>query len=281
MIAGLDVETSFAWEVLAEKKLYKFRGIASDEQKGRLKEIVVGHRIRFSRLSKLNDPVEGKPMFVLGDWESQDYRQHFEKWVLSLQSQTRDKREKEKFVAWLKTLSKADHEGFIQEIVKGNQARIEARWRILSLSANPSHELLWSHYANGHRGVALVFDASDGEFGSAIKLTYVEELVPMDITDENEASNFRTSLLTKRAAWAYEDEYRCVAADTGDPFLQLHQQFLSFEPRRLLGIIFGANLSHADKDEIVNWSRERPVPLTFWQATISINGSVVVSPYAP
>lgn len=62
---------------------------------------------------------------------------------------------------------------------------------------------------------------------------------------------------------------------------RLNEQFLSFDPRRLLGVIFGVNTPTIDKQIIIGWSGERSVPLEFWQAAISVNGSVVVAPYDP
>ena len=35
-------------------------------------------------------------------------------------------------------------------------------FRIASLSATPTNFLLWSHYADGHKGVAIEVDIPDG-----------------------------------------------------------------------------------------------------------------------
>jgi len=59
--------------------------------------------------------------------------------------------------------------------------------------------------------VALVFDAAGGEFGLAFKVHYVEERVPVDITSQNLAAVLNATLLTKRTAWTYEQEFRCIA----------------------------------------------------------------------
>ncbi len=281
MAGDLSDEIPLARTVLAEKRLYKFRSLASAEQKDWVKDIVLGNRIRFSRPSELNDPIEGKPIFCLGDCESKNYRDQFEEWVWNTQHHVKDRPPKQVFMAWLRKLSKKDHEGYIEEIVKENQAAIEARWRILSFSANPVHDLLWSHYADSHRGVALVFDASGGEFGIAFKVEYVAERTPLEISTQDGVSILRAAALTKRAAWAYEDEYRCLASEHGDQTLNLHEQFLTFDPCRLLGVILGANCAQSDKEAIIGWSKKRPVPLTIFQAAISINGSVMVAPYAP
>ncbi len=276
-----NTEIALAMTTLAEKRLYKFRSLADEIQKARVKDILVANRIRFSRPSELNDPTEGRPIFCLGNWKSQAYRQQFRNWVWLTLQQEEKKTPRNLFLNWFKTLSKEDHEKILQQAVSNNQANIRNNSLILSLSANPSQELLWSHYSDSHRGIALVFDASSGgEFGAALKVTYVQERIPFEIPHQDNNAILQASILTKRSAWAYEEEYRCIGGSLGMDF-RLNEQFLSFDPRRLLGVIFGVNTPTIDKQIIIGWSGERSVPLEFWQAAISVNGSVVVAPYDP
>lgn len=264
-----------AFEALEDKKLYKFRSIATAQDKARLRDIMLAHRIRFSRLSELNDPLEGKLDLTLGDWTSPAYRGRFESWAIGLH-RFRNGRSRRLFNAEVKAFTAADHESFVREIAEGNQRALEARWRVLSLSATPVHELLWSHYADGHRGVALVLNASQEHFGCALPVTYVGQLAAMDITDEDPEENFRNSLLTKKSAWSYEQEFRCVAAGKGDPFLPLWDQFLSFEPTALSGVIFGAKCSPEDQQLVMDWAGRRGMQLTFKNASISRDGAVSI-----
>lgn len=71
------MRTIFAHATLLEKKLYKFRNMDDDVQKFRVNDILLNHRIRFSRASELNDLIEGKPIFQLGDWSSKTCRHQF------------------------------------------------------------------------------------------------------------------------------------------------------------------------------------------------------------
>jgi hypothetical protein len=271
---------AFAVTTLTEKRLYKFRSFADDTQKARVKDILVAHRIRLSRPSELNDPTEGKPNFCLGNWESQSYLQLYQKFVWSTLRRTGHKDRKNDFQKWFKTLSRKDHEKLIWQGVETYQANIEKNSLILSLSANPTQELLWSHYSDSHRGIALVLDASSSPFGMALKVNYVQEIIPLTIPILDHNAILQASILTKRSAWTYEDEYRCVAGNLGLPF-KIKEQFLDFDPKSLLGVIFGVNTPMRDKQTIIAWSSERPLPLEFWQASISVNGSVVLAPHSP
>lgn len=277
-----SLHTVTARNALADKRLYKFRSVADAAQVSRLKDILCDHRIRFSRPSELNDPIEGRPIYQLGAWESEAYRQRFEEWAWNTQQHMNLRPPKEQFISWIRGLPREHHEEQVQRINAENHAAIEAKWRVLSLSAVPAHELMWSHYADGHRGVALVFDASGGEFGLAFKVYYVEERVPVDITTKTLATVLNATLLTKRSAWAYEQEFRCIAPDPPEPAtLRLDRQFMDFPASRLKGVIFGAKTSAKHIAEIVGCAKDRTAPLRFWQAKISGAGNVEIAPYAP
>jgi hypothetical protein len=272
-IASLHAVT--ARTALFDKRLYKYRSLANDKQKSRIKDILLNHRIRFSRPSELNDPIEGKPVLQLGDWSSNAYRARFEEWVWSTQRHLAKIPPKDTFIQWVRSLTREQHEQYVQQINVDNHAAIEARRRILSLSATPRQEQMWSHYANGHAGMALVFDASHGEFGIALKVHYVPERVPMDVTTQNLTEVLNATILTKRSTWAYEEEYRCIAAEQPEASLpRLENQFMTFKSEQLLGIVFGAQASQPDIDLVLGWAKDRPTPLQFWKAVINTAGAI-------
>jgi hypothetical protein len=279
-IVNMNVVT--ARTALIDKKLFKYRSMVDETQKSRVRDVLLNHRIRFSRLSELNDPIEGKPILHLGDRSSAAYRQQYEGWVWNTQKHVASQPPKEVFLKWLRGLTKEQHEAYVEQINAGNHAAIEVKWRILSLSATPRQELMWSHYSDGHKGVALVFDASAGEFALAFRVTYVPERVSMDVTTQDPNEVLNATILTKRSTWAYEEEYRCIAQEPWErPLLRLEKQFLHFNPRQLLGVVFGSKLAAANAHALISWSKQRPVPLQFWKATITAAGDVRVDPHAP
>jgi hypothetical protein len=269
-----------AHNALGDKRLYKFRSTADETQMSRLKSILCEHRIRFSRPSELNDPIEGRPIYELGPWQSEEYRKVFEEWAWNTQQRFDPRPPKEKFTSWIRSLPKEYHEAQVRRINSDNHTTIEAKWRVLSLSAAPANELMWSHYADGHRGVTLIFDASVGEFGLAFKVHYVEERAPVDITTGSLADVLNATLLTKRSAWAYEQEFRCIAPEPPEPqTLRLDRQFMEFPPNRLKGVIFGVKTPSSQVAEIVRFCTNRVSALQFWRATIADAGHVEIVPY--
>ena len=89
---------------------------------------------------------------------------------------------------------------------------IVKRWRIYCLARYPDRSLMWSHYANNHRGICLEFDASQAVIGGAFQVAYREELPALDILASSNEAVFQV-FLTKSLDWSYEKEYRIVAHD--------------------------------------------------------------------
>lgn len=265
-----------ARQALEKKYLYKYRSLSSDVQIERVKDIINNNRIRFSKPSELNDPIEGKPIFKLGDLGDSEYKEKFENWVWFTQTQLPNPPKYEQFIHLFRKLSIDEHKRKAQEINALNHAVIESKWRIFSLSSTPSNELLWAHYGDSHKGIALIFDASAGEFGVAMRVAYLKHRKLIDITCRDIYDILFATILTKREAWSYEEEYRCVSPEPWEPpFYPLDSQFMSFKPNQLVGVIFGARIDSSLKNKIMSWSKGRARSLKFWQADINEFGDII------
>ena len=107
-------------------------------------------------------------------------------------------------------------------------AQMSAHLGTCALSTDPKSTLMWSHYADAHRGAVIGFNLDD-EFFRSFKLfevTYAERKPEIRI-EELKSSGFRLDnpvsldwvaltsdrpelIKTKSAAWAYESEVRLV-----------------------------------------------------------------------
>lgn len=146
-----------------------------------------------------------------------------------------------------------------------------AKLGMLCLSKPNDDILLWSHYADGHRGIALEFD----EEGLR---KWIDDLngwlKPIDYTDNkptikefNEAmwglrwSLLKLFLLRKAAHWKYEGEYRAIMFPKERPKKyedenQITYGYYKFPSEILTGIILGCQISDADKCSVEAWQRE-------------------------
>jgi hypothetical protein len=74
--------------------------------------------------------------------------------------------------------------------------------------------LMWSHYADGHKGICLEFDTSSSLFGKAKKVDYFPNLpsinpIKLLFGSDNEiVEEIKKTLFTKYKCWDYEKEWR-------------------------------------------------------------------------
>lgn len=132
---------------------------------------------------------------------------------------------------------------------------LRQRLGILSLSARNDSILMWSHYADMHRGFCVGF--STNNFGVPIEefreVRYPKErnvsfafnlISNPDITEERFEEEFwREYALTKYVDWQYEQEWRFIGqARTISPY----------PDEGIDRIIFGLNMPQKNRDEIMS-----------------------------
>lgn len=83
---------------------------------------------------------------------------------------------------------------------------------ILSMASDPLNELMWSHYADSHKGVVLEIDTTHSDFGPQDGFFNFR---PVHYASRRPVANLNPSfkeilswLHTKSKAWMYEQEYR-------------------------------------------------------------------------
>jgi hypothetical protein len=134
------------------------------------------------------------------------------------------------------------------------QEQLRSRYRLLCLSALPDVPLMWSHYANAHRGVCLVFDAKNPIIGKARRVEYPDHYpaVPDRLAPENFVTN---SFLNKAEYWGYEREYRVIACVQPGEHADLVQcdkvSYVHAGVESLMGIIMGCSMSPQDRRETI------------------------------
>lgn len=91
------------------------------------------------------------------------------------------------------------------------------KFGFLTFSRNWHNNLMWSHYADKHKGVCLGFDLVDENIGNVI---YTSTRVKIDLRnlkrDEPSLQSVLQVLSGKFTDWAYEDEVR-VIYNLGEP----------------------------------------------------------------
>jgi hypothetical protein len=154
----------------------------------------------------------------------------------------------------------------------GADLRLKVRdaHRILCLTADRSHPLQWSHYANGHQGVCIHFLCEPGSwFGVARQVRYHKDRLPILIPLNRQSDDDLVNRLvfTKARFWHYENEYRIFANHRDSSAIRLRRNFGYFSASDVTGITIGASMSKADRQELFSILERRRQQIPVWECT--------------
>ena len=120
-------------------------------------------------------------------------------------------------------------------------------YRIFSLSENSNSMLMWSHYADNHKGISIGYRFGDYlPHGVGIsEVTYNNHLKRQ--VDLNDLTNrYKQHLLTKNEDWSYEREYRIFT--TQDKLYYERFDYLDYDRTKIDAYIFSITLGCAFPD---------------------------------
>lgn len=118
---------------------------------------------------------------------------------------------------------------------------------IYSLAESARHPLMWAHYANSHRGIALVLrHGTAGSFG-AFPIRYEETYPCGDITEDGLPLHL---CFVKGRAWEYEKEWRIALPNAAHTMHTL-------SPYSLCGVVFGARATTETFDVVKDLIKRR------------------------
>lgn len=158
-----------------------------------------------------------------------------------------------------------------QENFMDVSAGVRASLGIICFTRREDNLLMWSHYANNHKGICIEFDANapfftgkyknscKGLFGQGAtkeyyqnvgelkKVTYLKNR-PLFI-DPSDLQNDTESWLTKSEDWAYEQEYR-ILLPVEHTIHREDKQFYKVDKESIKSVIIGCQVGKSIKEEI-------------------------------
>ena len=209
-------------------------------------DVLANSSIRFTQPAALNDPFETLPDFTA-------YRESIRESITA-----------KRLPQHREVLDQLGvNDDMITDAALANLGVLLSRhFGMLSLSRRRDHILMWSHYADSHKGFVIGFDSEDPFFSPstgkaygglrAVDYSETRALLPFDglmnlATAEREAWNERI-FFTKSIEWRYEEEMRVlappdranrrIAVDTGIDIC-----LFAFQPTAIREIIAGAKCS--------------------------------------
>lgn len=125
---------------------------------------------------------------------------------------------------------------------------------VLCLSETPNEILMWSHYAEYHKGFCIEYKIDETSplktMAKAVKYTEVYPSLSAKNLPASATENFVDAcLFTKAKQWGYEKEWRAIMDDGG----KLYQA-----PAPVSAIIFGARMPESHKRDIYEMLRLTP-----------------------
>lgn len=144
---------------------------------------------------------------------------------------------------------------------------------VACFSERPDNFLMWSHYANSHKGICLKFDwQQHKEYFQGTKVIYDNKLpIAQYETNQGFQNEIPKIVITKLKHWDYEDEIRSVVE------IKNEKRNISFNPESLVGIIFGDKIEEENKKlvrRIVHLHGEYS-NIKFYQADLKRNESKI------
>jgi len=260
-----------AGDTLEVKELYKFRSIPLDSNKLHYVErIFTDNELHFPSPNDLNDPHECRPKMTVGDLGDPVYKKEYIECTLRINGKTNPNTTIKDVEADLEKQTPEQREELASGSTKEFRKMIGKELRICSFCASATNPLLWSHYADSHKGFCLVFDANDDIFNGVQEVRYQDEYPTFHYTIPSKEAMFQLSVSTKYKDWKYEQEYRLVSNEpNGLNHLPVKDKKLTFPPEMLKAVIFGCRMSEDHKELIKGWCEKRKNKIELRQAKLS------------
>lgn len=237
---------------MKEKPSSYFKFVSSER-----KDILKNGCIRFSPIGEFNDPFELEPIITPLSRDFLESIHHY------------SEREIENI-----KLSKEDmdfsseRELQLEEYQKIYREKV-SRYGVLSLTSNinvnpllsvcipekkdpRSNILMWSHYANSHRGFVIEFDPDFIPNIEIEKVKYCTNRGRLTFEDIDD-NNFQQIFFNKSEEWGYEQEYRVVLPlSEASRIVDDKYHLFKFNKKSIKSITFGCAMNEGKKQEIID-----------------------------
>ena len=150
----------------------------------------------------------------------------------------------------------------LQKEIDKRKSKMANQHGICCFSKIFDNMLMWSYYANGHKGFCLEFDTSEEPFNKSREVNYVEGLPPFDpsfiLNDKRDPEDFiGIFLATKNIEWIHEKEWRIFHNESS--------KLYGYKSRALTGIYFGTNIDSTIKEILLTILHSQNPYVRFYQ----------------
>lgn len=214
--------------------------------------------IFFTSRDKLNDPFDCFPALLKSNPDSASVKRYIANEL------------KRSFPEFNKTLNERVINDTINRLSSGSHYRKTVNDQIEKLANQigiscfttvANNLMMWSHYANSHKGLCLKFDITKDPlfFDDISEVIYTDTFEPIEVDLEHgkELENFKSLFLTKSQIWKNEKELRLIRVK-GGPY--------PIKSTALVSITFGINISKKFQKAIIDTTKNNYPHLEYYQA---------------
>jgi hypothetical protein len=213
------------------KYLYKYRSMHTKKDREHTLRILTHNEIYFAKCTEFNDPFDCN-LHISCEGDFTTHKEKLRKLKPDLSEAKLD----------IQTQKDLQPENIKKRERKVNKdiRHINQKVGIFSMSAKPDDLLMWSHYADYHRGICIKFKTtSEKLFGCDIlNIKYKKNFPIFSVYDDMNLKRVKKYTCTKSIDWKYEKEWRIYYRETG---CQL------FPPEEISGVILGSRISNRNK----------------------------------
>jgi hypothetical protein len=247
-------------KITKDRFLYKYRALnpESAESVSQMRDLIVLSKFWLSSASDFNDPFDGLGNFF-ADGSVQEKRARLES-LLKIQGLNWSQRQRQ-----LSQLASRPN-SYYEDEVRKFYALYYPKVGICCFAGDPRNILMWSHYANNHKGVWLQLESARDPktFSQTISMSYSEEYPRVNWIN-GFYDGLKILMQRKHRGWCYERETRIRMLDSA-------RTYHSFNPEALRAICFGCRASAqtiSKIKELVTERIDRGLPrLTLYQAKL-------------
>lgn len=133
---------------------------------------------------------------------------------------------------------------------------------------DPEGILLWSHYADGHKGFCVEFDSTTIPLNLTHRIVYTEVYPEADFPLLNDLQML-VFLLTKSYRWKYEQEFRSIIVkDDEYPFTHDNDSIF-LRGDEIKNVYLGNRMEDENKKDLINLIKKGPFNPGIWETRIS------------
>jgi len=240
-------------------RLYKYASLVGEREEY-VRALIVDQALYFSSPTQFNDPFECRFRYSM-EASLQQWRRFcsrpmiaaslgFSPWTPPSDDVLRE---------WATTAP-----ANVAYLCQAFRSEIERETGICCFSEKHDDILMWSHYADSHRGVCLEFEPRPGSplFRNLSAVRYQDEYPVVNFITLSDEEWVNLVYATKASHWSYEAEWRVLAHRGGSGIRQ-------YAPGELTAIILGSEAPPGLGEQITAWVRATDRPIKVLRARCS------------